>query len=217
MPHFRQFFAAHGRISYLIADLDRREAVIIDPDDALCSLYLGVLDEMQLQLVFTLLTHVHAGRILPGANLRSLTKAVLKMAPGDAGSGPGLQDGQVLAFGDEVVRAWLTPGHTRNSVSYLWRDRVFTGDALLIGDCGRIAETGADAGVLFDSLTRRLLSLPDETLVYPAHDFAGRAVSSIGEQRHTNPKLKGTTRDEFIALYGERSFALPTGLHASHA
>jgi glyoxylase-like metal-dependent hydrolase (beta-lactamase superfamily II) len=81
----------------------------------------------------------------------------------------------------------------------LWRDRVFTGDTLLIGDCGSSTGDGGDAGVLYDSITRKLLTLADETLVYPAHDHAGRRVSCIGEQRAANSKLAGTTRDEFIA------------------
>jgi hypothetical protein len=82
----------------------------------------------------------------------------------------------------------------------LFRSRVFTGDALLIGDCGSTDEPGSDPGVLYDSLTRRLLALPDEVLVYPARDCSGRRVSCMGEEREVNPKLKGTTRDEFIAL-----------------
>ena len=202
MAHFRQFSSARGRYSYLLADVERREAVLIDPDDSLGSLYLGVLDELQARLVLMLFTHAHAGRPLSGSALRTATGADLAMAEAPSLVGlRSLEDGESVAFGDEVLRAWRTPGHTRNSSCFVWRDRVFTGDALLIGDCGNAREADSDPGALFDSLNRRLLSLPDETLVYPAHDFAGRCVSCIGEQRRSNPKLKDVTRDEFVALY----------------
>lgn len=201
MAHFRQFSSARGRYSYLLADVERREALLIDPDDALGALYLGVLDELQARLVLMLLTHSHAGRPMPGSGLRAATGAMLAMAEPDTVTAVrGLEDGESLVFGDEVLRAWRTPGHTRNSTCFAWRDRVFTGDALLIGDCGSVQDPDSDPGALFDSLSRRLLTLPDETLIYPAHDFAGRCVSCIGEQRHSNPKLKDVTRDEFVAL-----------------
>lgn len=212
MAYFRQFSSARGRMSYLLADLDRRDALIIDPDDDLYSLYLGVLEEMQLRLDFVLLTHVHAGVALPGTALMAATGATLAMAKDGAIEGTRvLDDGEILAFGDEVLQVWMTPGHTRNSVSFLWRDRVFSGDSLLIGDCGATDGTDADPGILYDSLTRRLLSLPDETLIYPAHDFSDRYVSCIGEQRRSNPKLKGTTRDEFIALQQRKQFSVSDG------
>lgn len=211
MAHFRQFSSAQGRYSYLLADVERREAVLIDPDDALAALYLGVLDELQAHLGLMLLTHTHAGQALPGNRLQGATGAMLAMAEPDAvGTMRSLEDGEALAFGDEVLRAWRTPGHTRNSTCYIWRDRVFTGDALLIGDCGSAQEADSDPGALFDSLNQRLLTLPDETLIYPAHDFTGRCVSCIGEQRRSNPKLKDVTRDEFVALYYRDAAGNPT-------
>jgi len=210
MAHFRQFSSGAGSFSYLVADMDKREALLIDPDDTQVSLYLGVLEELQMGLRAILLTHVHGPRPL-AQRLRAATGADLAVgaASGLEGAQRYLSDGDVLVFGDELVRAWRTPGHTRGCMSYLWRDRVFTGGAPLIGDCGTTDEAGSDAGMLYDSLTRRLLALPDEVLVYPGHDCSGRRVSCIGEEREANPKLKGTTRDEFIALQtgGERSGA----------
>lgn len=202
MAHFRQFSSVAGSFSYLLADMEKREAVLIDPDDGQVSLYLGVLEELQVTLGAILLTHVHAPRPLPAQRLRAATGAGLMVgeATGLEGAQRYLSDGDLVGFGDEVMRAWHTPGHTRGCMSYLWRDRVFTGDALLIGDCGSTDEPGSDPGVLYDSLTRRLLALPDEVLVYPARDCSGRRVSCMGEEREVNPKLKGTTRDEFIAL-----------------
>ena len=201
MTHFRQIPDARSNsFAYLLADMDKREAVLIDPVDEQVTLYLALLDELQVRLKHILLTHVH-GTAAPAAEaLRRSTSACM-----GAGAHSGLSsadrlldDGEFIVFGDELLRVWPTPGHTRGCLSYLWRDRVFSGDALLIGDCGATDAGDSDPGMLFDSLTRRLLTLPDETLVFPAHDFSGRRVSCICEAREKNPKLTGITRDEFI-------------------
>ncbi|HEX8989223.1 MAG TPA: MBL fold metallo-hydrolase [Rhodocyclaceae bacterium] len=200
MPHFRQIFEPRTyAFAYLLADTDKREAVLIDPAAGQATLYLALLDELQAQLTQVLLTHSHEAHAGAAAELCRATGA-LCVASGRAGIlgvDVPVDDHAVIPFGDEVLRCRATPGHTPGCISYLWRDRAFTGDALMIGDCGA-AGTG-DAGLLFDSVTRKLLTLPDETLVYPAHDFAGRHVSSIGEQREGNPRFAGITRDEFIA------------------
>jgi glyoxylase-like metal-dependent hydrolase (beta-lactamase superfamily II) len=209
MTHFRQI--PHARTSsfaYLLADRDKAEAVLIDPVDEQSTLYLALLDELQVRLTHILLTHVHSPQTAACVKLRhdSGARLAVGVAAGMATSAHGglpdadllLDDGDPVVFGDELLRTWPTPGHTRGCVSYLWRDRVFSGDTLLIGDCGTTDDDDSDPGMLFDSLTRRLLALPDETLVYPAHDFSGRRVSCIGEARERNPKLTGITRDEFI-------------------
>ncbi len=94
-----------------------------------------------------------------------------------------LNDGDVLMLGEQRIMVIATPGHTAGSVSYLWQDRVFTGDALLINGCGRTDFQGGDAGTLYDSITQRLFTLADETLVYPGHDYQGRRVSCIGQEK----------------------------------
>jgi len=201
MPHFRQIpDARSSSFAYLLADMDKREAILLDPIVEQTTLYLALLDELQVRLTHLLLTHAHSPLAPAAETLRRSTGARLA-----AGAHSGLQaadlllhDGEPLVFGDELLRAWSTPGHTRGCISYLWRDRVFSGDTLLIGDCGSTDALDSDPGMLFDSLTRRLLTLPDETLVYPAHDFSGRRVSCIGEAREKNPKINGITRDEFI-------------------
>lgn len=202
MAHFRQLYDSRSRsYAYLIADADRREALVVDPAAGQTNLYLALLDELQLRLTHVLLTHVH-GRAAKGADeLRQATPALLVASPLCGLADIDVKADSVIVFGNEVMRCRATPGHTAGCVSYLWRDRVFTGDALLIGDCGASSTDGGDAGLLFDSVTRKLLTLPDETLIYPAHDCAGRRVSCIGEQREANPKLAGTTRDEFIAKH----------------
>lgn len=202
MVHFRQIPEPRSHsFAYLLADADGREAVMIDPAAGQTTLYLALLDEVGARLMHVLLTHLH-GKSARGADeLRQASGAALVASrlsgvPDLSGIA---EDGAVFTFGDEFLRCHATPGHTAGCVSYTWRDRAFTGDTLLIGDCGASAGDGGDSGLLFDSIARKLLTLPDETLVYPAHDFAGRRVSCIGEQRETNPKLAGTTRDEFIA------------------
>ncbi|MDD5250347.1 MAG: MBL fold metallo-hydrolase [Rhodocyclaceae bacterium] len=200
MTHFRQIHEARSHsYAYLLVDSDRREAVMIDPAAPQLTLYLALLDELQARLTHVLLTHSHDRHAAGAEELCRITGAQCVAGRGSGVAAIDLvaDDDALIPFGDEVLRCRTTPGHTPGCVSYLWRDRAFTGDALLIGDCG--AAAAGDAGLLFDSITRKLLTLADETLIYPAHDFAGRRVSCIGEQRDTNPKLAGTTRDEFIA------------------
>jgi glyoxylase-like metal-dependent hydrolase (beta-lactamase superfamily II) len=208
MIYFRQFHDRRSHsFSYLLADLAARDAVIIDPLAAEVTLYLAVLDEIQVCLGHILLTHAHQNDGPCAAGLQQASGALLVVGshcPLSADRTPPPQrvaDGAVLVFGDEFLRCRATPGHTAGCMSYQWRDRVFTGDALpmLLPESG--AATGEDPGILFDSLTRKLLTLPDETLVYPGHDFGGRRVSCIGEERDSNPGLTGATRDEFIARY----------------
>lgn len=207
MTYFRQISsAASDRFSYLLADMDRRQAVIIDPAEDQGGLYLSLLAEIQVRLVRILLTHSH-GEPMPGVDrIAAQTKAPVSGGEGLVSSlvDQSLADGALVDFGDEVLHTRLTPGHTAGCTSYLWRDRVFTGDTLLIDDCGSLDTADSDPGALFDSLTRRLLTLPDETLVYPGRNGAGRRVSCIGEQRSGNRFLTGVTRDEFIAIQSQR-------------
>ena len=204
MAHFRQLYDARSRsYAYLLADPDRREAVIVDPVAGQATLYLALLNELCSRLTHVLLTHAHGCAAKGADELRQAVKVLLVASRlcGLTHLDSIVDDDSVVAFGNEVLRCRATPGHTAGCVSYLWRDRVLTGDALLIGDCGSNTADGGDAGLLFDSITRKLLTLPDETLIYPAHDCAGRRVSCIGEQREANPERAGTTRDEFIAKH----------------
>ncbi|HEX5392487.1 MAG TPA: MBL fold metallo-hydrolase [Rhodocyclaceae bacterium] len=206
MVYFRQILAASSdRYSYLLTDLNRREAIIIDPAADQVLLYQSLLKEIRATLVAVLLTHSH-GALSPGlGELLVQHGAQLFLGEGAVldSLGAGLERGwlckeSLLGFGDETVLAWPTPGHTLGSVCFFWRDRVFTGDTLLIGE-SRAECDDADAASLFDSVTQRLLPLPDETLIYPGRRTAERMVSCIGEQRGRNPLLGGMTRDEFIA------------------
>jgi len=161
---------------------------------------LGVLEELGLRLRWVLETHVHADHVTGAAGLCAATGARLALG---AASGAGcadrlLDDGDSVEIGAERLRVLATPGHTDGCVSYLWRDRVFTGDALLIGSCGRTDFQEGDAGRLYDSLAGQLFTLPGETLVYPAHDYRGRRVSSIDQERATNEFFAGNEREAFV-------------------
>jgi len=188
--------------AYLLGDLVRQAAVVVDPAPGQVPLLLGMLRELGLRAAYVALTHAHddaptaaalagaTGARVAAGRLCSATAVEVRLAHGEA-----------LCFGDETLHCLETPGHTPGCVSWRWRDRVLTGDTLLIGGCSPAAEASA----LYDSIMNRLFVLPDETLVYPAHDFTGRRVSCIAEERECNPALAGVSRDEFIARQAARA------------
>jgi sulfur dioxygenase len=200
---FRQLHDPAGRaFTYLIADGGSRDAVAVDagPEGTLLPL-LGIVGELDLRLVALLCTHVHPGAAEPIERIRERTNARIvagTAAPIAADRRVGHND--TVRFGSEVIGVLETPGHTPASLSFHWRDRVLTGDALLIRGCGRTDLPGGDAGALFDSITRRLLTLPGETLLFPGHETHHRTVSTIAEERDHNPCVAGRSRDEFITM-----------------
>lgn len=201
MLYFRQILAASSnRYSYLLADLGQGEAMIIDPAAEQSLLYMSLLKEIRARLRGILLTHCHGAAETGRDDL--LAVSGVRVYAGEEAHAPKaahrMKQEALLSFGEEAVRAWPTPGHTAGAVCYVWRDRLFTGDTLLIGDTRPECED-ADPAALFDSVSRRLLPLPDETLIYPGRRVGERMVSCIGEQRGRNPLLGGMTRDEFIA------------------
>lgn len=204
MSFFRQLHDPRERaFTYVLADEDSGAAVVVDPHPAGIALpLLGLVDELALHLDFVLCTHVHEGEQPPLERLGRRCGARLaasQQAP--IAADVVLRHGEILDFGREVVKVLATPGHTPGCLSFLWRDRVFTGDALLIRGCGRTDLTNGDAGQLFDSITR-LLMLPGDTLLFPGHETHGRTVSTIAEERAHNPCVAGRSRDEFITFRG---------------
>jgi len=198
--YFRQMpYHATGALSYLLADIAAREAVVIDPQPAQSDLILALLMERKLQLRYVLLTHTH--RRDSGCGPLCEYTGAERVCGGEAATSSCIGTvghGDDLAFGDEVIHVLGTPGHTADAVSYLWHDRLFCGDALHIRGCPA-SEDDTDPGQLFDSVTRRIFQLPDETLIFPAHDFQGRTVTTVAEERQHNPAFCGQTRDAFIA------------------
>ena len=210
---FKQLFDQETwTYTYLIADPISKDAVFIDPVNTHIDDYIAMLNQYDLQLKYTLETHVHADHITASGLLRQRLGAQTAVSQlcGAETADIQIQDGDIFEFADgEQIKVIATPGHTRGSISFLWRDRVFTGDSLFIGGCGRTDFQGGDAGALYDCITQRLFTLPDETLVYPGHDYQGRWVSSIIQERTTNPRLAGKTREQFIEIMANLNLPKP--------
>ena len=184
---------------------------MIDPALDDLTLYLSVLDEMRWQLESVLETHLHLEHTTAAAALRLATGAkILVGDPQIANADFQIGDGERIVCGSLTLSVISTPGHTPHCLSFYCDGRLFTGDCLLIGDCGNLCATDADAGRLYDSITRKLLCFGDETLLYPGHDQQGRQVSCIGDERRNNPLLCSVSRDEFIARLANRAHQQPT-------
>ena len=201
------FDPASSTYTYLLFDGQTREALIIDPVDEQLQRDLDALAHLGLTLKWVVETHAHADHITSAARLAELAGARTAAPAGcDVGTAAvQLRDGDTLAFGREAVRVLHTPGHTAGSVCFLWQPageaaerHVFTGDTLLIQGCGRTDFQSGSAEQLYDSITRKLFTLPDTTLVWPGHDYHGRTQSTIGAEKTTNPRLAGRTREEFV-------------------
>ncbi|MEO5764666.1 MAG: MBL fold metallo-hydrolase [Casimicrobiaceae bacterium] len=212
MENFFQLFDPESSTyTYVLVDDGTREAVIIDAVDSQFPEYSKLINRAHLTVKYVIETHTHADHVTGAGALRALTgaKAATPLPCGIVPADLQLEDGAELHFGHEMLVAIATPGHTSGSMSYLWGDKVFTGDALLIGGCGRTDFQGGDAGTLYDSITQRLYTLPDDTVVYPAHDYNGNTSSTIGEQKAANARLANRSRDEFIKLMGELNLPRP--------
>ena len=211
------FDAASSTYTYLVFDEKTRQALIIDPVDAQVERDLAVLRERGLTLAWSVETHAHADHITSAGLLAEHTGA-RTAAPAGCGIGTAaaqLKDGDLLSFGSEQIKALHTPGHTAGSMSYLWRDHVFTGDTLLIDGCGRTDFQSGSAADLYRSLTEVLFALPEETTVWPGHDYKGRSHSTIGAEKRSNSRVAGKTLAEFEAIM--RELHLPRPLRIDEA
>ncbi len=189
--------------TYIVADPVTREAAIIDSVKSQVERDIQVMEEMGVKPRYALETHVHADHVTGAGELRERlgVKVGVHKDGGAECADLQLDDGDEIRLGDSVIRVLHTPGHTNGDVSYLIDGAVFTGDALLIRGCGRTDFQQGDAGRLYDSITGKLFTLPDETLVYPGHDYRGLTVSTIGEEKRFNPRLgNGRDKESFVAL-----------------
>ncbi|EER61678.1 beta-lactamase domain protein [Acidovorax delafieldii 2AN] len=196
------FDPASSTYTYILHDPATREALIIDPVDEQLERDLAVLQAHGLTLRWALETHAHADHITSAGRLAEHTGAQTAVPQG-CGIGTAavqLHDGQTLEFGRETLRALHTPGHTAGSMSYLWRDHVFTGDTLLINGCGRTDFQSGSAADLYRSITGVLFVLPPQTTVWPGHDYQGRSHSTICAEKAANARVAGRSQAEFVAL-----------------
>ena len=199
--------------TYLLADPRTREAVLVDPVREQVDRDVQLLRELGLRLVYTLETHVHADHITGAALLseRTGSRSVLSRRSG-ARADVLVDAGDAVRFGQQVLEVRATPGHTAGCVTYVQGDlsRAFTGDALLIRGCGRTDFQQGDPRVLYRCVHDQILSLPDDTLLYPGHDYKGRTVTSVREEKLYNVRLgQGRTEDEFVAIMGALGLPYP--------
>jgi sulfur dioxygenase len=200
---FRQLFdIVSSTYSYLIASRHGGEALIIDPVLERVDRYLQLLKELDLRLVKAIDTHLHADHITGLPALRERTQCVTVMGEQTKADVVSIRvsDDEHIDIEGVTLKALYTPGHTDDSYSFLMPDRVFTGDTLLIRGTGRTDFQNGDPRAQYDSIFGKLLKLPDETLVYPAHDYKGDTVSTIGEEKAFNPRLQVKSVDEYVEL-----------------
>src|SRR5437588_11056214 len=200
---FRQLFdSTSGTYTYLLASRRGGEALIIDPVLEKVDRYLQLIRELDLKLVKAVDTHLHADHITGLGALRDRTHCITVMGEQTKADvvSMRLSEGEKLSIEGLSLDVLYTPGHTDDSYSYLMGDRVFTGDTLLIRGTGRTDFQNGDPRQQYESIFNKLLRLPENTLVYPAHDYKGETVSTIGEEKAFNPRLQVKSMDEYVAL-----------------
>ena len=200
---FRQLFdSVSGTYSYLLASRAGGEALILDPVLEKADRYCQLLRELDLRLVKAVDTHLHADHVTGLGELRDRTQCITIMGEQSKADVVSMRvsDGDQVTIEGLSLDVMYTPGHTDDSYSYLMGDRVFTGDTLLIRGTGRTDFQNGSSRAQYESIFNRLLKLPDETMVFPAHDYKGDTVSTIGEERRYNPRLQVRSVDEYIEL-----------------
>jgi len=209
---FRQLFERESSTyTYLIAARKGGEALLIDPVKEETPKYLQLLRELDVNLVFAVDTHVHADHVTALGELRNATACATLMGEQSKAAcvSRKIADGEIIKIDGIALTALYTPGHTDDSYSFAMNDRVFTGDTLLIRGTGRTDFQNGDPRDQYQSLFGKLLKLPEETLVYPAHDYKGWMVSTIGEERAHNPRLQVGSEAEYVALMRSLKLANP--------
>lgn len=215
MVIFRQLFDPEtSTYSYLLADEVSRKAVLIDSVSDQFDRDVRLLRELELELCYALETHVHADHVTASGRLRETLGAQVGVGE-HAGVGNAdlqLKDGDVVQFGAHTLEVMSTPGHTTGCVSYVCREAgmAFTGDVLLIRGCGRTDFQEGNAAELFASVRDRLFALPDDTRIYPGHDYHGRMMSTVAEEKRFNLRIGlDKSRDEFVEIMNGLNLAYP--------
>ncbi len=202
--------------TYLVADPATGKAALIDPVAEQIDRDLQLLDELGFELAYVLETHVHADHITAAGALRDRTGATtVAHENGAACIDRHVHGGDVISLGNLSIEVLDTPGHTDDSLSYRVGPNVFTGDALFIRGTGRADFQNGDPTQLFDSITRVLFALPDDTTVWPGHDYKGRTNSTIGEERKFNPRVANKSLAEFVDIMNNLGLPAPKKLAES--
>ena len=209
---FKQVFdQKSSTYTYIIASAEGREALIIDPVLENVEDYIKLLTELNLKLVKVIDTHIHADHVTGAGKLRDKTQCVTIMGehtPTDAVEIK-VKDEEIIKLDQLKIKALYTPGHTSDSFSFLMDNYLFSGDTLLINGTGRTDFQNGNSKDDYNSLFNRLLKLPDETLVYPAHDYKGEKVSSIGKEKKFNPRLQVNNVEEYIEIMNNLNLKKP--------
>jgi sulfur dioxygenase len=210
---FRQLFEPlSSTYTYLLGCEESGQAVLIDPVIATMERDLAEVKRLGLTLAYSLDTHIHADHITAALELKKAVSSKIAAPAYDRlpCADIGIEEGKPLQIGEIILHPLHTPGHTDGHFAYLSGDRVFTGDALLIDGCGRTDFQNGDADTLYKSVREKLFSLPDEYLVYPAHDYQHRHVSSIAQEKKRNPRVgEERTLDEFRDIMTKLNLPYP--------
>jgi glyoxylase-like metal-dependent hydrolase (beta-lactamase superfamily II) len=212
---FKQLFdKKSSTYTYLIASAKGREALIVDPVIENVAEYINVLKELDLKLVKVIDTHIHADHVTGASKLKDITKCSTIMGdhtPADSVEIK-VKDDEYINLDNLKIRAMYTPGHTSDSYSFLMNNYLFSGDTLLINGTGRTDFQNGSAKDAYNSIFNKLLKLPEETLLYPAHDYKGEKVSTIGKEKKQNPRLQVNSVDQYIDIMNNLNIKKPAEL-----
>ena len=207
----QEFDTKTSTYTYIIASAKGREAVIIDPVLENVEDYIGILKELDLKLVKVIDTHIHADHITGASKLKQVTNCTTIMGehtPADTVEIK-VKDSEIIDIDNLKIRSMYTPGHTSDSYSFLLDNYLFTGDTLLINGTGRTDFQNGSSKDAYNSLFNNLLKLPEETLVYPGHDYNGKFSSTIGNEKKFNPRLQVKSVDEYVDIMSKLNLAKP--------
>ena len=207
----QEFDTKTSTYTYIIASAKGREAVIIDPVLENVEDYIGILKELDLKLVKVIDTHIHADHITGASKLKQVTNCTTIMGehtPADTVEIK-VKDSEIIDIDNLKIRSMYTPGHTSDSYSFLLDNYLFTGDTLLINGTGRTDFQNGSSKDAYNSLFNNLLKLPEETLVYPGHDYNGKFSSTIGNEKKFNPRLQVKSVDEYVDIMSKLNLTKP--------
>ena len=217
---FKQLFdSKSSTYTYLISSGNGREALIIDPVLENVNKYIDVLKELNLKLVKVIDTHIHADHVTGASKLKNITKCSTIMGDNTPAESVEIKvkDDEYINLDNLKIRAMYTPGHTSDSYSFLMNNHLFSGDTLLINGTGRTDFQNGNAKDAYNSIFNKLLKLPEETLLYPAHDYKGEKVCTIGKEKKQNPRLQVNSVDEYVEIMNNLNLKKPAEIESNIA